>query len=114
LVADPVLSRELSALREEVTVSRREPAQPADARQMGPAMPTTSAAMAQTAQAAAPVDPVQETVEDPQLPGELQELFKEISEFLDSAEKNVSEHPAASMAAAMVLGILIGLLLGRR
>jgi ElaB/YqjD/DUF883 family membrane-anchored ribosome-binding protein len=114
LVADPVLSRELSALREEVAVVQRERVQPADARQPAAAMPNVNAATAQTAQAAAPVDRSQETVEDPQLRGELQDLFKEISEFLDSAEKNVSAHPAAGMAAAMVLGILIGLLLGRR
>jgi ElaB/YqjD/DUF883 family membrane-anchored ribosome-binding protein len=60
------------------------------------------------------VDQPEDPAERRELPGELRDLFKEITEFLDSAEKNVSAHPATSVVAAMLLGMLIGLLLGRR
>jgi ElaB/YqjD/DUF883 family membrane-anchored ribosome-binding protein len=37
-----------------------------------------------------------------------------ITEFVEEAEQNVSEHPTASVVGALVVGILIGRLLGRR
>ena len=101
MTADAVLSRELKSLQEELSASHRERLSPAD---------RTSASGATAARAGQPED----TAEEQQLRVELREFVKVITEFVEEAEKKVSENPTASVIGAMVVGILIGRLLGRR
>ena len=99
---DSVLSRELNALREELSASQKAgSSQAADRAPAG----DESADRATEAKGA--------TAEQ-SLEGELRELVEAIKEFVEGAEKNVAAHPTATAIGAMVLGILIGRLLGRR
>ena len=101
MTADAVLSRELESLKEELSASHRERLSPAD-------RTPTSGATAE--RAGRPED----TAEEQQLRAELREFVNVITEFVEEAEKKVSENPTASVVGAMVVGILIGRLLGRR
>ena len=102
MTADAVLSRELKALHEELSTSRRErPSPPAD---------HTSV----SEDKAARTGQLEDSAEEEQLKSDLREFVKAITEFVDEAEKNVSAHPTASVVGALVVGILIGRLLGRR
>lgn len=95
MAADPILSRELTALREELSVSRRQ-RQPAQAE-------SQAAGETKAASAGAP-----EQLE------ELQELLDETVKFVEEAGKNLSTHPVANVVVAFVAGIMIGRLFGRR
>ncbi len=101
--ADPVLSRELKSLQDELSVSQRQRVQPPPA-----------AGTADTLETAVPTARFEESAEEKELRGQLQDLVKEITEFVDDAEKNIAAHPAMSVIAAMLSGILIGSLLSRR
>lgn len=102
MTADPVLSRELKSLHEELSAPRRErPSPPAD---------DASAGGKTAALASQPED----TGEGQQLHDELHEFVNTITEFFKEAEKDVLTHPTASVIGALVVGILIGRLLGRR
>ncbi|HYB56520.1 MAG TPA: hypothetical protein VEK12_10140 [Alphaproteobacteria bacterium] len=101
MTADAVLSRELESLKEELSASHRERLSPAD---------RTSTSGATAARAGRPED----IAEEQQLRAELREFVNVITEFVEEAEKKVSENPTASVVGAMVVGILIGRLLGRR
>ena len=48
------------------------------------------------------------------LQGLIGELAEEAARFLKEAERDVAQHPAASIGAALLAGIVIGVLLGRR
>ena len=100
---DPVLSRELKSLQDELSISQRQRVQAPPA-----------AAAADTSETAAPQARFEDSAEEKELRGQLQDLVKEITEFVDDAEKNISAHPAMSVIAAMLSGILIGSLLSRR
>jgi ElaB/YqjD/DUF883 family membrane-anchored ribosome-binding protein len=102
VAADAVLSRELKNLHEELLTSRRE--------RSLPAADQTSAGASKAARASQP----QDTAQEQELRNKLSEFVETITEYVEEAEKNVSAHPAASVAGAMVVGILIGRLLGRR
>ncbi|HUL11423.1 MAG TPA: hypothetical protein VLU73_04535 [Methylococcaceae bacterium] len=101
MAADTVLSQELKALQEEMAASHQERSlrskvrAPADAEVNRDSQPGKGA-------------------EEKHLVGELRELANVITEFVEEAEQNVSEHPTASVIGALVVGILIGRLLGRR
>ncbi len=100
---DPVLTRELQSLKDELKTASSEPAA-----QIPPAEgPTTSAGAPGFADAPAESSP-------PKDEGQLAELIKELTGFVDDAEKNISAHPAMSVVAALLLGILIGAALARR
>jgi len=101
VTADAVLSRELKSLQEELSAAQRERLSPAD---------RTSASGGAAARAGQP----ENTAEEQQLRAELREFVNVITEFVEEAEKKVSENPTASVIGAMVVGILIGRLLGRR
>jgi len=101
--ADPVLSRELKSLQDELSVSQRQRVQTSPV-----------AGAADTIETAVPSARLEESAEEEVLRGQLQDLIKEITEFVDDAEKNISAHPAMSVIAAMLSGILIGSLLTRR
>ena len=110
---DPVLSRELKSLHEELaTAQRQRPVQSADR----PAESTVGtgtgvgAAVIGAAHTGRPEDPPAEQ----ELRSQLRDLVEEITGFVDEAEKNISAHPAMSIVAAMLLGIVIGSLLARR
>ena len=100
---DPVLSRELKSLQDELSVSQRQRAQTSPA-----------AGAADTNETASASARVEDSAEDKELRGQLQDLVKEITEFVNDAEKNISTHPAMSVIAAMLSGILIGSLLSGR
>lgn len=110
---DPVLSRELRSLREELAASRRErPMQstsgPADS--VAETGADRDAAGMGDALAGGPKD----SPAARELGSQLQDLVKEITDFVDEAEENISAHPAMSIVAALLLGIAIGSLVARR
>ena len=112
--ADPVLSRELKSLQEELAAGRQRPAQSTD-RPAEPAVRTgTGAGAAVNGESAAQAGRLEESLTEQKLRGQLSDLVKEITDFVDDAEKNISAHPAMSIVSAMLLGIVIGSLLGRR
>ena len=99
MASDPVVSRELKSLREELSAAQRE----------------RSAAPADTAtQQTSPIEPNHVSAEKPELRDQLGELANAVTSFLEEAEKDVAAHPAQSVIGALVVGILIGRLLGRR
>ncbi len=102
MATDAVLSQELRALQEELAASHEE----RSLRSKGRA-PAADAELNRDSQPDV-------GVEEQHLVGELRELVNVITEFVEEAELNVSEHPTASVIGALVVGILIGRLLGRR
>jgi len=105
--ADPVLSSELTALREELARSRAERDSPAPASRdtapnRAPGKPETAG------------PPPNASAEDQHEWARLKEFTDEMAGFFEQAEETVSEHPAESIVAALLLGIVIGCLLGRR
>jgi len=99
---DAVLSKELRALQEELAVSHQERSVRSEGR-----APATDAEVNRDRRP-------DEGAEEHHLVGELRDLANVITEFVEEAEQNVSEHPTASVVGALVVGILIGRLLGRR
>jgi ElaB/YqjD/DUF883 family membrane-anchored ribosome-binding protein len=108
MAADPVLSRELRSLQDEIAASQRARVS------SSPDRPIASNAKAASEPATVPASQPAERAEDEKLHGEFREFLDEATKFFDEAEKNVSAHPAASIVGALVVGILIGRLLGRR
>lgn len=110
---DPVLSRELKSLHEELATSQRKRrAKSADI----PADSTAGTGVGEGAagSGAAPTGQPGEPPAEQELSGQLRDLIKEITDFVDEAEENISTHPAMSIVAALLLGIAIGSLLARR
>jgi len=105
VTADAVLSRELKSLQEEFLAAQRERAAMPVA--TAPSAPTSAGG--ETAAASGP-----KSTDEQELRDQLRDLVKEVADFVDGAEKNISAHPAMSIVAAMLLGILIGNLLARR
>ncbi len=101
--ADPVLTRELQSLKDELTTVRPEP----------PAQTSSLEGAATTAGAPGPAEAPTNSSQ-PNDQGQLGELIKELTGFVEDAEKNISAHPAMSGVAAVLLGILIGATLARR
>ena len=101
--ADVVVTRELQSLKDELTSARPEPA----AQTPSADGPAATAEAPGSAGAAADSSP-------PKDQGQLAELIKELTGFVEDAEKNISAHPAMSVVAALLLGILIGAALARR
>jgi len=91
-------ARELSALHEEMSTSKRQRRSRAD-RGIGRAEEAQADAAAKETAAAAADD------------GDFLDMVKE---FIDEAEHNIAEHPATSVIGALLVGILIGRLLGGR
>jgi hypothetical protein len=102
MVADSEVSRGPQPLQEEPSASQREhPSSPAD---------PVSVSAATAPQTSQPED----TADEQQLPGTVGKFIEAITEFFETAETNVSAHPAAHVIGGIVVGILIGRLLGRR
>jgi ElaB/YqjD/DUF883 family membrane-anchored ribosome-binding protein len=115
--ADPVLSRELKSLRDELAaVQGLRLAQSAD--QHAEAAVSTGTGAGAAVESAAPAGQPQESSKEQgkqqELRSQLHDLVKEITDLVEGAEKNIAVHPAMSIVSALVLGILIGRLLGRR
>ncbi len=106
---DPVLTRELKALQDDVSTSQRQRRSRRKPIQEPPADATAPAPVAAAAEHA-PDDSL--AAQD--LRRELGELLDEATGFFEQADKNIAAHPAASVLGALVVGILIGRLLGRR
>jgi hypothetical protein len=103
MASDQVLSRELKSLQEELSAAQRE-------RQA-----TAAAPPIQPPSSAEPIHGAEESGEEKgELRDQLGELANAVTSFLEDAEKDISAHPAQSVAIALVGGILIGWLLGRR
>ena len=101
MATDPVVARELKALREELSIPERR------------ASPAASPSAAADAPAMPPVLP-QQTAQERELWEHLRELASEAAGFFEEAEKNIAMHPTQSVVGALLIGILIGSLLGRR
>ena len=112
--ADPVLSRELKSLRDELAaVQGLRLAQSADQRAEA-AGTGAGAADESAAPAGQPQVSSKEQDKERKLRSQLHDLVKEITVLVGGAEKSIAEHPAMSIVSALMLGILIGRLLGRR
>jgi hypothetical protein len=107
--ADPVLSRELKSLQEEVSASQQQ-------RLSAPlAAPANHNGSSAAAGVTAPPPAFAEAADEEQdWREQLGEFADEITSFFAQAEKNISTHPLESVAGAMLIGFLIGRLLGRR
>jgi len=106
MAADPAVARELGALRQELSAPRRKrPAPAAEA-------PSVAAADAPAAEAQAEAEEQQQA--ERAVAQQLHDFVGLIKEFIEEAEQNVAEHPAASVVGALFLGIMIGRLIGRR
>jgi hypothetical protein len=113
--SDPLLSRELKSLREELaTTQRQRPVPPAGGSTGSSAGAGTGAGAAAVGESPAPSGRREEPADDQEMRGQLRDLVKEITDFVNDAEKNVSAHPAMSIVAAMLMGMVIGSLLARR
>ncbi len=113
---DPVLTRELKALQDDVSTSQR---QRRSRRKSIAERPADATAAAPDATAPAPVAAAAEHAPDDSpaaqdLRRQLGELLDEATGFFEQADKNIAAHPTASVLGALVVGILIGRLLGRR
>jgi hypothetical protein len=104
--ADPVLSSELTALREELARSRAERDRPAP-----PLRDTAPNRAPGEPDATSP--PPNASAADQHEWARLEAFTNEIAGFFEQAEESVSEHPAESIVATLLLGIVIGCLLGR-
>lgn len=100
MASDPALSRELKALREELSTAQRERAGPVAAPEREPSAP--------------PSQPPEDRAEDEHLRKQLGEFIDEATQFFEHAEKSIAAHPAQSVVGALLVGILIGRLIGRR
>lgn len=101
MTADAMLARELTALRDELSASHREPS----SRGIDP--DTAGAKAAEPPQAG-------ESGDERHFTEQLRDLVNTIKEFAEDAEQNMQEHPTATLVGALLLGILIGRLLGKR
>ncbi len=108
MAADPVLSRELKSLEEELSVGERERAAARDVQTASNAGTSVSRETAELG--SRPED----SADEQEFRKQFGDLFKEITEFVEGVEKNISGHPAMTVLGAMLLGILIGRLLARR
>ena len=106
-MADPVVARELKALREEIAALQRTRTAP-----QGPAASAASPAAGAPPMSGGVAAEAAEA--DAELRGQLHDFVAEATKFFEEAEKNVAAHPAASVVGALVLGVFIGRLLGRR
>jgi len=108
---DPLLTRELKALQDDLsTVQRRrrvrQDASPAAAVEV-PAGPSPGGPAAEK-----PHDD-SEDADAQKLREQVREFFDETAEFFHEAEKNIGTHPISSVLGALLIGILIGRMLGR-
>lgn len=94
---DPLLTRELKALQEQLLAS-----------------PRASAGAAPAAGDGASVAGADDAPDRQRLRDEIAEFVREAVTLFDETQKNVAEHPTASVIGALVVGILIGRLLARR
>ena len=58
--------------------------------------------------------PAGEPDEDRHIVEQLQDLIATFKDYIEEAEHNIAEHPAASVVGALLLGILIGRHIGKR
>jgi ElaB/YqjD/DUF883 family membrane-anchored ribosome-binding protein len=105
---DPVVTRELKALQDDVSTSQR---RRRSRREAHPA--ANAAAPPPEAVSAKPQDEA-DSADAQKLGDELRELLHEAAGVFDEAEKNVAAHPTASVLSALLVGILIGRLTARR
>ncbi len=100
MAIDATLTHELQALKEELAAGRGEP----------PAV--EQAEHAEQPEAEPP--PTGEPDEDRHIVEQLQDLIATFKDYIEEAEHNIAEHPAASVVGALLLGILIGRHIGKR
>ena len=98
MAIDATLTDELQALKEELAAGRGErPPRPNSAEQTEAEPP-----------------PAGEPDEDRHIVEQLQDLIATFKDYIEEAEHNIAEHPAASVVGALLLGILIGRHIGKR
>ena len=101
MAADSALSKELEALKEELAALRTQRR----------SRPGPAAADSDTRRRHEPPPAAED---GHHLHGELRDLVKLITEYVEEAETNLAAHPTATVVGALVVGILIGRSLGRR
>ena len=112
---DAVLSRELKSLQEELAATRRQrPVQSAGGLAGPPVGAGTGAGTAAVGESLAPNGRQEEPADEQELRSQLRDLAKEVTDFANDAEKNISAHPATSMLAALLMGMVIGSLIAHR
>lgn len=111
---DLVLSRELKLLQDELAAQRQHLAASPDKVTGAAAQAAPSTRAAGSSETASPAVGLGESADEKELRDQFRDLIKEITGFVEDAEKKISVHPAMSVVAAMLLGILIGSLLARR
>lgn len=97
MAIDATLTDELQALKEELAAGRGE---------------RPAAEHAEQTEAEPP--PAGEPDEDRHIVEQLQDLIATFKDYIEEAEHNIAEHPAASVVGALLLGILIGRHIGKR
>jgi hypothetical protein len=102
MAAESALSKELEALKDELAALRsRRRSRPVAAEGETPKRQDR--------------DPSPPPMADaPHLHGELRDLVKLVTEYVEEAETNLAAHPTATVVGALMVGILIGRSLGRR
>jgi ElaB/YqjD/DUF883 family membrane-anchored ribosome-binding protein len=103
MTADSALSKELETLKEELAALRSQ-------RRARSASDTVT--NNDTRKRHDPPPPAAD--EHHHLHGELRDLVKLVTEYVEEAETNLAAHPTATVVGALVVGILIGRSLGRR
>jgi ElaB/YqjD/DUF883 family membrane-anchored ribosome-binding protein len=102
MAAESALSKELEALKEELAALRSQ-------RRSRPAAADGETRKRQDR------DPSPPAADEPHhLRGELRDLVKLVTEYVEEAETNLAAHPTATVVGALMVGILIGRSLGRR
>jgi ElaB/YqjD/DUF883 family membrane-anchored ribosome-binding protein len=102
MAIDATLTHELRALKEELAAARGEQS----------AAATEHAEHADDPEAEPP--PTEEPAEDRHIVEQLQDLIATFKDYIEEAEHNIAEHPAASVVGALLVGILIGRHIGKR
>jgi ElaB/YqjD/DUF883 family membrane-anchored ribosome-binding protein len=103
-MADSALSKELESLKEDLAALRSQRR----------SRSATADGETRKRQHHDPLPPPAAADEHHHLHGELRDLVKLITEYVEEAETNLAAHPTATVVGALMVGILIGRSLGRR
>jgi hypothetical protein len=105
---DPLLTRELKDLQDDVSISQRQRGSRREARAARGAH-----VVAREATSVKPPDERADAADAQKLREQVNEFVEEVTGFFEEAEKNIATHPTTSVLGALLLGVLIGRLLGR-
>jgi hypothetical protein len=105
---DPLVTRELKALQDDVSTAQRQRYSRREAASaVNPDAPTREAISVTSN------DDAEHAADAQKLREQFREFIDEATAFFEEAEKNIASHPTASVLGALLIGILIGRLAGR-